>query len=64
MIRIIALALLLALTLSASAQFMGGMSGIGGAVGGAGGGGGGGACTGTIDLSTGCSQLVAFGGLF
>lgn len=58
--------LLLMATLSSSAQFVGGMSGIGGRIGGAGGnaGGGGGACAGVLDLSTGCAQLVAFGGLF
>jgi hypothetical protein len=31
---------------------------------GGGGGGGGGTCTGALDLSTGCAQLVAFGVLF
>lgn len=29
-----------------------------------GGGGGGSSCSGTLNLSTGCSQLVAYGGLF
>jgi hypothetical protein len=46
------------------AQAIGGMSGIGGGLGGGGGGGGGSTCTGALDLSTGCAQLMAFGVLF
>lgn len=56
--------LLLMTTLSSSAQFVGGMSGIGGRIGGSGGngGGGGGSCLGVIDFSTGCMG-IGFGGM-